>query len=298
MICRAARRPPWVVSVDLIADLSPRKQMQKKFCVYNETKQSFLSLGVDVADTHFTSLKGLLGKRKLKDDEGLWVVPSQGIHTIGVLFPIDVIYLDSEQRVVHLVEHLSPFRIGPLRPTCDSVLQMPTRTIYASQTQIGDKFLICSPEEIENRSGESSPELQEGTGAGGRWAMFRKWVKTWISARRERRESERLSPPLVAYYWSGGMSQAYPVNAVSSVGAYMVTPDRWYPGTILHLTFQYDPEYIQSTAIVGDPIAAVIVRAKCVRSGPDGVAVQLIHLSQQERRDFQTFLAGAQGRTA
>src|SRR5438034_7112709 len=122
--------------------------MQKKFYVYNETRQSFLSMGVDVADTHLTSLKGLLGKRKLRNDEGLWVVPSQGIHTIGVLFPIDVIYLDVEQRVIHLVEHLPPFRIGPLRPSCDSVLQMPTRTIYSSQTQIGDKFLICSPDEI------------------------------------------------------------------------------------------------------------------------------------------------------
>src|SRR5258705_6824751 len=152
--------------------------MQKMFYVYNETRQSFLSMGVKVADTHLSSLKGLLGKRKLKNDEGLWVVPSQGIHTIGVLFPIDVIYLDAERRVIHLVEHLPPFRIGPLRTTCESVLQMPTKTIYSSHTQIGDKFLICSPEEIENQSGESEPvELQEVTSAGGRWAMYRTWVK-------------------------------------------------------------------------------------------------------------------------
>ena len=158
--------------------------MKKKSYVYNQTRQSFLSLGVDIADTHLTSLKGLLGKRRLKNDEGLWVVPSQGIHTIGVLFPIDVIYLDADLRVIHLVEHLPPFRIGPLRTTCESVLQMPTKTIYSSHTQIGDKFVIGSPDEIDNQSGEGKFEtLREVNGVRGRWAAFWKELDAWISVR-------------------------------------------------------------------------------------------------------------------
>jgi hypothetical protein len=32
---------------------------------------------------------------------------------------------------------------------CASVLELPTRTIYGSHTQIGDELLICSPEEME-----------------------------------------------------------------------------------------------------------------------------------------------------
>jgi uncharacterized membrane protein (UPF0127 family) len=127
------------------------KQMQKTFYVYNETRQSFLSMGVKVADTHLASLKGLLGKRKLKNDEGIWVIPSQGIHTIGVLFAIDVIYLDGNRKVIHLVEHLRPFRLGPIKVGCESVLELPVRTIYASHTQVGDQFLICSPDEVRAR---------------------------------------------------------------------------------------------------------------------------------------------------
>jgi uncharacterized membrane protein (UPF0127 family) len=90
-----------------------------------------------------------MGRRKLRQDDGLWVIPCQGIHTIGVLFPIDVIYLDADQKVIHLVEHLSPFRIGPIKASCDSVLEMPTRTIYSSHTQMGDRLLICSADEME-----------------------------------------------------------------------------------------------------------------------------------------------------
>lgn len=129
--------------------MAKERKVTKKFYVFNQTRQSFLSLGVALADTHFGRLRGLLGKRKLRSDEGLWVVPSQGIHTIGMLFPIDVVYLDDHQTVIHLTEHLGPFRITPVRMNCQSVLELPARTIYTSQTQVGDELLICSPEEME-----------------------------------------------------------------------------------------------------------------------------------------------------
>jgi hypothetical protein len=90
-----------------------------------------------------------VGKLRLKGDEGIWVVPSQGVHTIGVLFPIDLIYLDEDDRVVQLEESFGTFRIGPVRKNCASVLELPTRTIYSSQTQVGDQLLICRPEAME-----------------------------------------------------------------------------------------------------------------------------------------------------
>jgi uncharacterized membrane protein (UPF0127 family) len=123
---------------------------KETFCVFNRTRESFLSLSVTRADTHFARLKGLLGRVKLRSDEGLWTVPSQGIHTICMLFPIDLLYLDSENRVVHLIENLGTFRITPIRRDSESVLQLRTRTIYSSNTQVGDELLICSPEEIES----------------------------------------------------------------------------------------------------------------------------------------------------
>ena len=122
----------------------------KTLYVFNLTRQSFVSLGVNPADTHITRLRGLLGRMRLRSDEGLWVVPCQGIHTIGLLFPIDVIYLDEKHRVIHLIEHLGPFRIAPIRTQSGSVLELPTRTIYSSNTQVGDELLIRSPEEMEN----------------------------------------------------------------------------------------------------------------------------------------------------
>jgi uncharacterized membrane protein (UPF0127 family) len=123
----------------------------KTYCVYNQTRECFLSLNVRAADTVLSRLKGLIGKFKLRSDEGLWVVPSQGVHTIGLLFPLDLIYLDENYCVIHLVEYLPSFRIGPFKAHAESVLELPTHTIYSSNTQAGDQLVICRPEEMEYR---------------------------------------------------------------------------------------------------------------------------------------------------
>ena len=126
-----------------------KNKSSKMFCVFNQTRDSFLSLRVTLTDTHIARLKGLAWKFRLKGDEGIWVVPSQGVHTIGVLFSIDLIYLDEQDRVIQLEESFGTFRIGPVRANCASVLELPTRTIYSSHTQVGDQLLIRRPEEME-----------------------------------------------------------------------------------------------------------------------------------------------------
>lgn len=131
------------------------------YCVYNQTRECFLSLGVAAANTTFSRLKGLIGKLRLKLDEGLWVVPSQGIHTLGVLFPLDLIYLDENHRVLHVIEHFPRFRIAPIRIKAASVLELPIHTIYSSQTRPGDQLILCAAEEIEDRLNQATlPQLE------------------------------------------------------------------------------------------------------------------------------------------
>lgn len=135
---------------------------QRTFCVYNQTRECFLGLRVAAADTTLTRLKGLIGKLSLRFDEGVWIVPSRGVHTLGVLFPLDLIYLDEHYRAIHLVEHFPTFRIAPLRAQAASVLELPPHTIYSSQTQLGDQFLICAAEEMEDRLRESAAAQLSG----------------------------------------------------------------------------------------------------------------------------------------
>jgi uncharacterized membrane protein (UPF0127 family) len=128
---------------------SGAKTMKRKLCVFNRTREAFLGLRVAPADTLLLRLKGLLGRIGLKPDDGIWLTPSRGIHTIGMLFAVDLIYLDASNKVIHLIEHLGPFRISPIRIKCASILELESRAIFSSNTQIGDELLICSPEEMK-----------------------------------------------------------------------------------------------------------------------------------------------------
>ena len=69
---------------------------RKTYCVYNQTRETFLSLSVTAADTIFARLRGFIGRFKLGSDEGIWLVPSRGVHTLGVMVPLDLIYLDEK----------------------------------------------------------------------------------------------------------------------------------------------------------------------------------------------------------
>jgi uncharacterized membrane protein (UPF0127 family) len=138
---------------------------QARYCVYNQTRECFLSLGVTAADTAFARLRGLIGKLRLSSDEGVWVIPSQGIHTLGVLFPVDLIYLDEDLKVVYIFEHFPTFRVAPIKTKAASVLELPAHAIYSSQTQVGDQFVICRAEEITHHLSKAEPKITEVTTA-------------------------------------------------------------------------------------------------------------------------------------
>lgn len=117
---------------------------KRKFYVYNKTRETFVATEATLADDYFRRLVGLLGKTKrwAKLGRGLWIIPSRGVHTIGMLFPIDVIFLNKEKEVVHLEEHIRPFRISRVTLKATSVLELPVHTIYHSGTKIGDRLEI------------------------------------------------------------------------------------------------------------------------------------------------------------
>ncbi|MBP8308853.1 MAG: DUF192 domain-containing protein, partial [Burkholderiaceae bacterium] len=55
-------------------------------------------------------LIGWLGRRKACPDEALWLVPCRGVHTLGMRFPIDLVFLDRSGRVLRIDESVKPWR--------------------------------------------------------------------------------------------------------------------------------------------------------------------------------------------
>src|SRR3984885_7159025 len=113
--------------------------------IYNKTRETFVATEATVADSYLRRLVGVLGKTKrwAQLGRGLWIVPSRGVHTIGMMFPIDLIFLSKEKEVVHVEEHLRPFRISAESLKATSVLELPAHTVFRTGTQVGDRMEIA-----------------------------------------------------------------------------------------------------------------------------------------------------------
>ena len=137
--------------------------------VYNRTRESFVAIQAKVADGYFSRLIGLLGKtrRWARPGQGLWIVPSHGVHTMGMLFALDLIFLDRNQVVVAIQEHLRPFWISSVHLRAHSVLELPTHTIFRTGTQVGDQLEISRARAEQRTPGRAAGhdrfEQQAGT---------------------------------------------------------------------------------------------------------------------------------------
>jgi len=131
--------------------------------VYNQTKGTFLAFRVSVADSFLGRLIGLLGRKSLKPDGGVWIVPANAIHTVGMLFSFDVVMIDKDFRVVSVTEMVKPFRVVLPKLRAESVIELPAHTIFRSRTEVGDQLLIDWYEARKMAEPQSTTRQEQGS---------------------------------------------------------------------------------------------------------------------------------------
>lgn len=108
----------------------------------NRTRNAVLVDNGAIAATPWSRLRGLLGHAPLQPGEGLLLRGEKSIHTIGMGFPIDVLFLDRAGRVVHLAHTMPPLRVSPFVFRAVDILEMPAGTLRQTGTTIGDEIAI------------------------------------------------------------------------------------------------------------------------------------------------------------
>ena len=109
----------------------------------NHTSGKVLADDLVLASTLLRRMKGLLGRKALLNGEGLWIKPCNGVHTFGMRFPIDVVFLDRELRVIAVTQSLQPNRLTRLYRNAASVLELPSGTAELTATVTGDIISIA-----------------------------------------------------------------------------------------------------------------------------------------------------------
>lgn len=109
------------------------------------SKGECLAGRVRLANTVLSRWIGLLARRQIADDEGLLLAPGGSIHTFGMRFSIDVIFLDAELRVRALSRRVRPGRISLAPPRTAFVLELPGGRIDQVKLDCSEPLVLRVP---------------------------------------------------------------------------------------------------------------------------------------------------------
>jgi uncharacterized membrane protein (UPF0127 family) len=128
-----------------------------------------------------------------------------------------------------------------------------------------------------NKAGQEAYEMELTPGGAKTFKQPRNWLQRWWSPD-PRKAPRAQATGLAAYYWNGEAPVAHGIRDISSSGLYVVTEERWYPGTLVLMTLQRSD--------LGEEMAerSIAVQSRAVRWGPDGVGLQFILPDAQDRR--------------
>ena len=131
--------------------------------VINRTRGTYLGVNIKVANSFRARLIGLYFNRHLHFGDGVWLIPTNSIQTIGLHTPIDLVFLDIRLRVVRLCERVRPGRVVWRVAGAHSTLEVPAGVIRSSETQVGDQVEIV--DDLSPLDGEPAAVKMDGRGA-------------------------------------------------------------------------------------------------------------------------------------
>lgn len=108
----------------------------------NQTKNVVLAEDIFIANTVFTRIKGLLGRSILLPSQALILDPCNAVHTFFMRFPIDILFLDKENRVIKAISDLKPNRVSRTYWKANKVVELPAGKLNLTNTGIKDQLKI------------------------------------------------------------------------------------------------------------------------------------------------------------
>lgn len=99
---------------------------------------------LELATSFFQRAKGLLGRKSLAENQGLWIKPGNNIHTFFMKFNIDCIFVDKNLVVQKIKADMGPFRIAGPHWKTTSVIEVKAGTAAQWNIIEGDQLYVVS----------------------------------------------------------------------------------------------------------------------------------------------------------
>ncbi len=128
---------------------------------WNHTRQQMLADKGTVANRPWLRMRGLIGRSGLGKGEGLLLMGTQGIHTVGMRFAIDVLFLNADGWVIHSIHALKPFRVSPFIRNSTMVLELPAGILHETGTQVGDWLKVSAADRADKWDERMTAKMRE-----------------------------------------------------------------------------------------------------------------------------------------
>lgn len=96
-------------------------------------------IAVEVADRAVERMRGLLGRVALDADRALWLEPCNAVHTFGMRFPIDVVFIDRRGCVLSIHRNVGSARVL-FCWRARAALEMGAHVAQALRVEVGDRL--------------------------------------------------------------------------------------------------------------------------------------------------------------
>lgn len=106
--------------------------------LYHVDRKCPIVHNLEVAGDVRSRTRGLIGHPPLESGQALMIPQSRWIHTFGMSFPIDVVYVDKKWCIVALTENLPPRRIDHPVLRAQAVIEMAPGEIRRLGLKLGD----------------------------------------------------------------------------------------------------------------------------------------------------------------
>ena len=106
--------------------------------IRNKRKLTSLAVNCQTADSFLSRFKGLMGRETITEGSGLIITPCNSIHMFFMKFALDIVFLDKNNRVVHIAENIKPWRLSKIVRSATTAIELPINSVKASRTEIGD----------------------------------------------------------------------------------------------------------------------------------------------------------------
>src|SRR3989338_3623718 len=110
--------------------------------IVNCTNNRNLCLQAKLATNCWERLRGLLWSQPLVPGHGLIIPHCHSVHTVGMTYPIDVLFIDRNLLVLHVIHSMQPCRLSRIVPKADRVIELPAGTLKRTGTYPSHQLIL------------------------------------------------------------------------------------------------------------------------------------------------------------